>query len=201
MLKGKTVCHPIICFKDAGKKVRKKRIKAVFWTFEGTLFQSPQIPSRRHNTYLWLKRILCSFVSLLSSLFPISACLLFVVSMLPSFQLTRRWTALQEGFREGLRDGKAGKQRGCPSLAAEQPVTWSSHIPAWVLASSSVKWGVRVDSPWHTSLWILVLPRPFWEPAEWDACWFCSAGHFQHKVFKGGLTFHVFSLEEKKPNK
>lgn len=60
------VCHPIICFKDAGKKVRKKRIKAVFWTFEGTLSQSPQIPSGRHNAYLWLKRILCSFVSLLS---------------------------------------------------------------------------------------------------------------------------------------
>lgn len=60
------VCHPIICFKDAGTKVRKKRIKAAFWTFESTLSQSPQLPSGRHNAYLWLKRILCSFVSRLS---------------------------------------------------------------------------------------------------------------------------------------
>lgn len=177
-------------FQRCRKKVRKKRIKAVFWTLEGVLSQGPRIPSGRQNTHLCLKG--CFAASCFFCPFYFLSQRISYLWSVCCFRFNER-DSEQDGFREEVR----GRCPGWPPGTWD----WSSHTPAWVLAPSSVKRGVSLDSPWLPSLWILVLPRLFWEPIEWDTFCFCSAGHCQPKVFKGGLNFHFFFLSRKQTNK
>lgn len=168
----------------------------MFPAFEGVIFLSTQILHGRHNTHLWSKRMLCSFMFLLSSVFYISACHFFVFSVLSSFQLTICQIYLQRGFQGGgtiLSEGP-GEPRVFCDLGASVPCLHLSFLFCKMMGRMRQSLGT--------------LPSEFW----YFPCHLESGLIGTHlssvqleisnqKVFRGVLTFwfFFFYFNEKNP--
>ena len=120
-------------FQRCRKKVRKKRIKAVFWTLEGTLSQGPRIPGGRQNACLCLKG-------------PFVALCFFSPFYFLSQRVSYLWAACcfsTRGWPGRFQRGSEGQVPGWPPGACDLV---QCH-PCLGPGPSSVKWGVSLDSP------------------------------------------------------
>ena len=169
-------------------KSEKKENQSCIWTLEGMLLRALESLAEDRTLPL-LGRALCGFVFLLSFLFSVSACLLFVGSMLLSLQLTRGWPGR---FQRGSEGQVPGWLPGACDLVQSRPCLGPG--------PSSVKRGVSLDSPCSLPL----NSGPTWAVlrADWmGRTLLLLSWTFQPRVFKGGLNFHFFFLLRKQTNK
>ena len=83
------------------EKSEKKENQSYILNFGRHPFSGPSDSHWKTEHIPLLERVLCSFVFLLSFLLSVSACLLFVGSVLLSFQLTRCWPGRFQRGSEG----------------------------------------------------------------------------------------------------